>query len=84
LSDLKFVNLLIAIALRMFYEEERFPNMSFEERNHLNSAEQWMVCFNQERIRKAEEFLESPQQTSAAWNPAWKRNKKKKNKRKHH
>jgi hypothetical protein len=41
-----------------------------------------ILCFNQERIRKAEEFLESPQQT--AWNPAWKRNKKKKNKRKHH
>jgi hypothetical protein len=72
---------MISIALGMFYDVERFPNLSSEERKQCTNAEQWMVCFNTERMRKAKEFPESaPKQT--AWNPKWNRNKKKKNKRK--
>jgi hypothetical protein len=80
LSDLKWINMLISIALKMFYEKERFPNMSLEEREHVTSAYWWMQCFNIAQMRKAEAFLANPQQT--AWNPAWKPHKKKKNKRK--
>jgi hypothetical protein len=74
---------MISIALCMFYDVERFPNLSSEERKQCTNAEQWMLCFNVERLRKEEKIRESPpKQTYAAWNPAWKRNKKKKNKRK--
>jgi hypothetical protein len=70
---------MFSIAAAMFYDEERFPTMTSEERKHCTSRETWMVNFNDEKLRKGKEFLDR----QTAWNPAWKHHKKRGNKRRH-